>query len=278
MGQCILNTTNLRRDSNVTSFISKVNALFREYINDYSTFRKEFNSSLKAFCESTNLAEDPQVLDQLSELFANKFSKFSRISKDYTEFVVTKDFITSLIQNSIGTVERTEDKTYTEELLDIDNPIQSRLDANTEFLEHAYGKNIKIRMEVEQETLNKLVNAMFIHRDTKNSCIVTTDAEVNANLRNYKQELMNHIIDYAHKYANMSDEDFILYQHMYDSKGNLSSDKITLSKFDDLFKNMSENELNSLYQTKYYEKQVNSEYALKYDAYNALKFRYLYST
>lgn len=85
----------------------------------------------------------------------------------------------------------------TEHLTDSET-VQSRLEANREFLDNAFGLAKEVKAYMVQQTNQNLFDCCFINRGSVNQRrgIVRNTTELNRNIRDYQEELLKRVTDY----------------------------------------------------------------------------------
>lgn len=189
MSKCDINAQSLRQ---IQTKVAQTLMGFRARKESVSTLKQNMVTLLNEIAENYNLAGITEITSTIYNI-AQRFGVVDQ-SSNFFSIENLSNLLTGAGQGiqRIDTLETSADKlTDTEQ-------VRTRLEANREFLDNAYGLAKEVRTYVERQTNQNLFDCCFINRGSvnQNLGIVKNNSELNENIRQYQQSLLERMTDY----------------------------------------------------------------------------------
>lgn len=189
MIKCDINAQTLKQ---IQSKVATTFALFRKNKESVSTLKQNMVKVLNDVAENYSLTN----ITEITNIVYNTAQRFGVVDQSSDFFSV--DNITNLLTRAdqgvqvVDTLETSSDKlTDTEQ-------VRTRLEANKEFLDNAYGLAKEVRTYVVNQTNQNIFDCCFINRGSVGQSIgiVKNSSELNENIRQYQESLLKRMTDY----------------------------------------------------------------------------------
>lgn len=157
-----------------------------------STLKQNMVTLLNEIAENYNLAG----ITEITSTIYNLAQKFGVVDQSSNFFSIEN--LTNLLTGASQGIQRIDTlETSADKLTDTEQ-VRTRLEANREFLDNAYGLAKEVRSYVERQTNQNLFDCCFINRGSvnQNLGIVRNNSELNENIRQYQQVLLERMADY----------------------------------------------------------------------------------
>ena len=190
MNKCDINAQSLKQ---IQTKVVQTLMGFRVRKESISTLKQNIVTLLNEIAENYNLAG----IAEITSTIYNLAQRFGVVDPSAGFFSIEN--LTNLLTESQQGIQRTNTfTTSTEQITDVQQA-RTRLEANKDFLENAYGLARDIRTYVENYTNQNIFDCCIINRGSiisDNIGIIKTNCELNQNLRRYQQVLFQRIVDY----------------------------------------------------------------------------------
>lgn len=189
MSKCDVNAQALKQ---IQSRIAQTLMMFRAQKQPVSVLKQNMVKLLNEIAENYSLAEVTKITGAIYDI-AQRFGVVDQSSNFFSV-----ENLTNLLTGADQGIQRIDTlETSADKLTDTEQ-VRTRLEANKEFLDNAYGLAKEVRMYVVNQTNQNVFDCCFINRGSvnQNLGIVKTNSELNENIRQYQQTLLERITDY----------------------------------------------------------------------------------
>lgn len=189
MSKCDINAQSLKQ---IQTKVAQTLMGFRARKESVSTLKQNMVALLNEIAENYNLAGITEITSTIYNL-AQRFGVVDQSSSFFS-----MENLTNLLTGAGQGIQRIDTlETSADKLTDTEQ-VRTRLEANREFLDNAYGLAKEVRTYVERQTNQNLFDCCFINRGsvTQNLGIVRNNSELNENIRQYQQALLERMTDY----------------------------------------------------------------------------------
>lgn len=189
MSKCDINAQSLRQ---IQTKVAQTLMGFRARKESVSTLKQNMVTLLNEIAENYNLAG----ITEITSTIYNLAQRFGVVDQSSSFFSIEN--LTNLLTGAGQGIQRIDTlETSADKLTDTEQ-VRTRLEANREFLDNAYGLAKEVRTYVERQTNQNLFDCCFINRGsvTQNLGIVRNNSELNENIRQYQQALLERMTDY----------------------------------------------------------------------------------
>lgn len=189
MSKCDINAQSLRQ---IQTKVAQTLMGFRARKESVSTLKQNMVTLLNEIAENYNLAG----ITEITGTIYNLAQRFGVVDQSSSFFSIEN--LTNLLTGAGQGIQRIDTlETSADKLTDTEQ-VRTRLEANREFLDNAYGLAKEVRTYVERQTNQNLFDCCFINRGSvnQNLGIVRNNSELNENIRQYQQALLERMTDY----------------------------------------------------------------------------------
>ena len=189
MSKCDINAQSLKQ---IQTKVAQTLMGFRARKESVSTLKQNMVTLLNEIAENYNLAG----ITEITSTIYNLAQRFGVVDQSSSFFSIEN--LTNLLTGAGQGIQRIDTlETSADKLTDTEQ-VRTRLEANREFLDNAYGLAKEVRTYVERQTNQNLFDCCFINRGsvTQNLGIVRNNSELNENIRQYQQALLERMTDY----------------------------------------------------------------------------------
>ena len=188
MNKCDINSNTLRQIETLTADVLEQ---YLENEESLSTLRQNMGKLFDQISEQYELTDINSIVNAIY----STAEEYALVEID-PSFFSTDNILRELTAVSSG-VQTDTAEASTEHLTDSET-VQSRLEANREFLDNAFGLAREVKAYMVQQSNQNLFDCCFINRGSVNSRtgIVRNTAELNRNIRDYQEVLLKRITDY----------------------------------------------------------------------------------
>lgn len=189
MSKCDINTQSLKQ---IQTKVAQTLMGFRARKESVSTLKQNMVTLLNEIAENYNLAG----ITEITGTIYNLAQRFGVVDQSSSFFSIEN--LTNLLTGAGQGIQRIDTlETSADKLTDTEQ-VRTRLEANREFLDNAYGLAKEVRTYVERQTNQNLFDCCFINRGSvnQNLGIVRNNSELNENIRQYQQALLERMTDY----------------------------------------------------------------------------------
>lgn len=189
MSKCDINAQSLKQ---IQTKVAQTLMGFRARKESVSTLKQNMVTLLNEIAENYNLAG----ITEITSTIYNLAQRFGVVDQSSSFFSIEN--LTNLLTGAGQGIQRIDTlETSADKLTDTEQ-VRTRLEANREFLDNAYGLAKEVRTYVERQTNQNLFDCCFINRGsvTQNLGIVRNNSELNENIRQYQQVLLERMTDY----------------------------------------------------------------------------------
>lgn len=189
MNKCDVNVQSLKQ---IQSKVATTFLLFRKNKESIATLKQNMIKLLNDIAENYNLAG----ITEITSTIYNVAQKFGVVDQSSDFFSIEN--LTNLLTGADQGIQRIDTlETSTDKLTDTEQ-VRTRLEANREFLDNAYGLAKEVRTSVVNQTNQNIFDCCFINRGSvnQNLGIVRNNSELNENIRQYQEALLARMTDY----------------------------------------------------------------------------------
>ncbi len=189
MSKCDINAQSLKQ---IQTKVAQTLMGFRARKESVSTLKQNMVTLLNDIAENYNLAG----ITEITSTIYNLAQRFGVVDQSSSFFSIEN--LTNLLTGAGQGIQRIDTlETSADKLTDTEQ-VRTRLEANREFLDNAYGLAKEVRTYVERQTNQNLFDCCFINRGSvnQNLGIVKNNSELNENIRQYQQALLERMTDY----------------------------------------------------------------------------------
>lgn len=189
MSKCDINAQSLKQ---IQTKVAQTLMGFRARKESVSTLKQNMTTLLNEIAENYNLAG----ITEITSTIYNLAQRFGVVDQSSSFFSIEN--LTNLLTGAGQGIQRIDTlETSADKLTDTEQ-VRTRLEANREFLDNAYGLAKEVRTYVERQTNQNLFDCCFINRGSvnQNLGIVKNNSELNENIRQYQQTLLERMTDY----------------------------------------------------------------------------------
>ena len=189
MSKCDINAQSLKQ---IQTKVAQTLMGFRARKESVSTLKQNMVTLLNEIAENYNLAG----ITEITGTIYNLAQRFGVVDQSSSFFSIEN--LTNLLTGAGQGIQRIDTlETSADKLTDTEQ-VRTRLEANREFLDNAYGLAKEVRTYVERQTNQNLFDCCFINRGSvnQNLGIVRNNSELNENIRQYQQALLERMTDY----------------------------------------------------------------------------------
>lgn len=189
MSKCDINAQSLRQ---IQTKVAQTLMGSRARKESISTLKQNMVTLLNEIAENYNLAS----ITEITSTIYNIAQRFGVVDQSSNFFSIEN--LTNLLTGANQGIQRIDTlETSADKLTDTEQ-VRTRLEANREFLDNAYGLAKEVRIYVEQQVNQNLFDCCFINRGSvnQNLGIVRNNSELNENIRQYQQALLERMVDY----------------------------------------------------------------------------------
>ena len=189
MSKCDINAQSLKQ---IQTKVVQTLMGFRARKESVSTLKQNMTILLNEIAENYNLAG----ITEITSTIYNLAQRFGVVDQSSSFFSIEN--LTNLLTGAEQGIQRIDTlETSADKLTDTEQ-VRTRLEANREFLDNAYGLAKEVRTYVERQTNQNLFDCCFINRGSvnQNLGIVRNNSELNENIRQYQQALLGRMTDY----------------------------------------------------------------------------------
>ena len=179
MSKCDINTQSLKQ---IQTKVAQTLMGFRARKESVSTLKQNMVTLLNEIAENYNLAG----ITEITITIYNLAQRFGVVDQSSSFFSIEN--LTNLLTGAGQGIQRIDTlETSADKLTDTEQ-VRTRLEANREFLDNAYGLAKEVRTYVERQTNQNLFDCCFINRGSvnQNLGIVRNNSELNENIRQYQ--------------------------------------------------------------------------------------------
>lgn len=187
MSKCDINAQSLKQ---IQTKVAQT--LMKARKEPISTLKQNMVTLLNEIAENYNLAG----ITEITSTIYNLAQRFGVVDQSSSFFSIEN--LTNLLTGAGQGIQRIDTlETSADKLTDTEQ-VRTRLEANREFLDNAYGLAKEVRTYVERQTNQNLFDCCFINRGSvnQNLGIVRNNSELNENIRQYQQALLERMTDY----------------------------------------------------------------------------------
>lgn len=197
MSKCDVNVQSLKQ------IRSKVASTLRTYLKQgesVSTLKENMTKLFNDIAEQYSLAGVADITNAIYDT-ALKYG----VVEQSSDFFSTQN-ITNLLTGADQGIQRIDTLGTSADKLTDTEQVRTRLEANREFLDNAYGLAKEVRAYVVNQTNQNLFDCCFINRGslTQNIGIVKNNSELNENIRQYQEHLLRKMVDYFNHIRSVS--------------------------------------------------------------------------
>lgn len=189
MSKCDINAQSLKQ---IQTKVAQTLMLSRAQKQSVSTLKQNMVKLLNEIAENYNLAGITEITSTIYNI-AQRFGVVDQSSNFFS-----MENLTNLLTGASQGIQRIDTlETSADKLTDTEQ-VRTRLEANREFLDNAYGLAKEVRTYVVNQTNQNLFDCCFINRGSvnQNLGIVRNNSELNENIRQYQQALLERMTDY----------------------------------------------------------------------------------
>lgn len=188
MNKCDINSNTLRQIETLTTEV------LEEYLDQeesLSTLRQNMGKLFEQISNEYELTDINSIVEAIYST-AEEYA-IVEIAPDF----FSRDNIASRLAAINSGVQVDTSEASTEHLTDSET-VQSRLEANREFLDNAFGLAKEVKAYMVQQANQNLFDCCFINRGSVNQRpgIVRNTTELNRNIRDYQEELLRRVTGY----------------------------------------------------------------------------------
>lgn len=189
MSKCDINAQSLKQ---IQTKVAQTLMGFRARKESVSTLKQNMVTLLNEIAENYNLAG----ITEITSTIYNLAQRFGVVDQSSSFFSIEN--LTNLLTDAGQGIQRIDTLGTSAEHLTDAEQVRTRLEANREFLDNAYGLAKEVRTYVERQTNQNLFDCCFINRGSvnQNLGIVRNNSELNENIRQYQQALLERMTDY----------------------------------------------------------------------------------